>query len=105
MLGSTLLGAGLGVGWPTSRLATLNRRQVAWQSTWVALPGGVSVLWGWARLRRTHDLLDSTRIAIPAAMVGIGAGLVGVGAAGGADCRLCNLTDQGPLIELKSPSL
>lgn len=108
MLGSTLLGVGLGIGLAhIPQFATLNRRQVAYVDLGGFAGGALFGLVGLgAGYAKTHDLLDSTRIAIPAAMVGIGAGLVTSALLVRRLLPSLQIpTDNGPLIELKSPSL
>lgn len=108
MLGSTVLGVGLGIGLAhIPQFGALTRRQVAYVDLGGMAGGALAGLLGLGvGYAKSHDLLDATRIAIPSAMAGIGAGLLT------SALLLRKLlpplevqTESGPLIELKSPSL
>jgi len=108
MLGSTLLGVGLGIGLGhIPQFANLSRRQVAYVDLGGVVGGTVSGLLGLGiGYGVTGDWIDATRVAIPSAMAGIGVGLL----SGALLVRrflpsLPIATDTGTLIELKSPSL
>lgn len=108
MLGSTLIGVGLGIGLAhLPQVASLNRRQVAYVDLGGFAGGAVLGLVGLGiGYGKTGDLLEATRVAIPSAMVGIGAGLL-------TSALLVHKllpsvqipSESGPLIELKSPTL
>ena len=108
MLGSTVLGLGLGIGLAhIPQFGNLTRRQIAYVDLGGLVGGlaggmlGLGAGYGYAR-----DWMDATRIAIPSAMAGIGVGLLSSALL--VRRLVPNLPiagDTGTLIELKSPSL
>ena len=108
MLGSTVLGLGLGIGLAhIPQFGNLSRRQVAYVDLGGLIGGLAGGMLGLgAGYLYASDWVEATRIAIPSAMAGIGVGLLG------SALLVRRLVpnrpiagDTGTLIELKSPSV